>query len=171
MKIRLNKYIANSGFCNRKDADTYIESGLVTVNKIVIKKLGYKINTTDLVQLKGRIIKSEKNRYFLLNKPKNYCFDDTTQNNSSKINLIKKFCQETVYPAYHLKKNESGLLLFTNDQNLTVKLNNNLKCIKCIFQISLKKEINETDFDDLLNDLRLNKKKKKRFYLLCGKRK
>ena len=104
-KIRLNKFISNSGFCSRREADKFIEAGVITVNGKGITKLGYKVNLTDIIKFNNQKVNSEKFRYLVLNKPKNYTTkiqDD--KKNLSVMDLISSACKETVYPTYKLSK-------------------------------------------------------------------
>lgn len=160
MKIRLNKFIANTGICSRREADKYIEAGVITVNNIPIKKLGSKINSTDIVKFNGEKITSDISRYILLNKPKNYSLKDGTPKHRSVSALIKNACKEVVFPINKLNNLETGLLLFTNDRELIKKLNNPVKKIKTIYHITLNKVLNEVDLNRLLKGVILNGKKR-----------
>ena len=122
-ETRLNKYIANSGVCSRRDADKLIESGQVTVNGKVIKEMGHKVQPKDLVKFKGRKLNPEKKQYILLNKPKG--FITTTSDPKGRrtvMELIKNACDEQVFPVGRLDRASTGLLLFTNDGELAKKL-------------------------------------------------
>ncbi|MDC1069408.1 S4 domain-containing protein, partial [Flavobacteriales bacterium] len=122
-KIRLNKFIANSGICSRREADQFIEAGVITVNGIGITEMGYRISPTDVVKFNNQKIKTDTLRYFLLNKPKNYSgrIESGTQT-SSVMSLISSACKERIYPIDKLNKSETGLLLFTNDTELAKKI-------------------------------------------------
>ncbi len=145
-KIRLNKFISNSGICSRREADKFIEAGVVTVNGIGITQMGYRIGPNDIVKFNSQEIKSEKFRYILLNKPKNYSskLDIKTQK-ISVMNLISSACKEHVFPIEKLNKSETGLLIFTNDNVLAKKLSNKKKLIKSIYQITLDKNLTQID--------------------------
>ena len=160
MKIRLNKFIANSGICSRREADKYIEAGVITVNNIPIKKLGHKINPTDLVKFNGEKITLDTYRYILLNKPKNYSLKDGMPKHRSVSALIKNACKEAVVPINKLNNLETGILLFTNDRELIKKLNNPVKKIKTIYHITLNKVLTESDLNHLIKGVMLNGKKK-----------
>ena len=160
MKIRLNKFIANAGICSRREADKYIEAGVITVNNIPVKKLGYKINTTDVVKFNGEKITLDVYRYILLNKPKNYSLKDGMPKHRSVSALIKNACKEAVFPLNKLNNLETGLLLFTNDQDLIKKLNNPIKKIKTIYHITLNKVLDEIDLNQLRKGVVLNGKKR-----------
>ncbi len=135
-KIRLNKFIANSGLCSRRDADRLISSGTVTVNGEKIIQVGSQIESTDIVEVNGKRISSEKLKYVLLNKAKN--------NNTTK-KIIKKTYQEAIVAVDKLAEIESGVLLFTNDENLKNKLENSKRPIKSIYHISLDKAFKKKD--------------------------
>ena len=146
-KIRLNKFISNSGICSRRDADKFIEAGVVTVNGVGITQMGYRVNPNDIIKFNSQEIKSEKLQYILLNKPKNYSsrIDVKTQK-TSVMNLISSACKEHVFPVEKLNKSETGLLIFTNDRDLAKKLSNKKKLIKSIYQITLDKNLTQIDF-------------------------
>ena len=104
-KIRLNKFISNSGICSRREADKFIEAGVVTVNGIAITKMGYKINPTDLVKFNSQKVKSETLRYVLLNKPKNYSVRESSRiQEKSVLSLVLSACKEKIYPIDRLNK-------------------------------------------------------------------
>jgi len=135
-KIRLNKFIANSGLCSRRNADNLIKSGAVTVNGGGIVELGTKVEVTDIIKINGKRLKSEKLKYVLLNKAKT--------NNLTKT-IIKKAYKESIIPVDKLTEMESGLLLLTNDKDLKNKLEDRKKSIKSVYHISLDKEFKEKD--------------------------
>ena len=146
-ETRLNKYIANSGVCSRRDADKLIESGQVTVNGKVIKEMGHKVQPKDLVKFKGRKLNPEKKQYILLNKPKG--FITTTSDPKGRrtvMELIKNACDEQVFPVGRLDRASTGLLLFTNDGELAKKLTHPSSKIKKLYQVSLDKPITKNDF-------------------------
>src|SRR5690606_25043984 len=119
-EIRLNKYIANSGICSRREADLYITSGNVKVNGEVIMELGYKVKTTDKVVFDGVLLNIEKKEYVLLNKPKNFSTSaNATQNNV--VNLISGASKSKLLPVGRMDSTTTGLLLFTNDNDLITK--------------------------------------------------
>ena len=122
-KVRLNKYIANSGICSRREADKFIEAGVVTVNGIGVTEMGFRVLPSDIVKFNDQKIKTDVLRYILLNKPKNYSgrVESGTQT-SSVMSLISSACKERIFPIDKLNKSETGLLLFTNDTDLAKKL-------------------------------------------------
>lgn len=121
--VRINKYIADAGVCSRREADKLIAAGEITVNGEVVTELGLKVNLTDTVKYKGKALKKERFIYILLNKPKDYI---TTTNDEigrkTVLELIEGACSERVYPVGRLDRNTTGLLLFTNDGELTKRL-------------------------------------------------
>jgi 23S rRNA pseudouridine2605 synthase len=135
-RIRLNKFIANSGLCSRRDADSLIKSGTVTVNGEKIIQLGTKVEVTDIIKINGKRLKSERLKYVLLNKAKT--------NNLTKT-IIKKAYKESIIPVDKLTEIESGLLLLTNDKDLKNKLEDKKKSVKSVYHISLDKEFKEKD--------------------------
>ena len=158
-KIRLNKLIANSGICSRRDADKFIAAGIVTVNGKGITKMGVKVSTTDVVKFNGVRLKSDTHRYVLLNKPKNYSGRaDSSIKNNTIMRLIQGACKEHVFPVDKLNKMETGLLLFTNDTSLAKKISSNKQKIKAIYQITLDKKLDHTDFKKIKKGISINGK-------------
>lgn len=148
--IRLNKYIANSGACSRREADVYIQSGNVKVNGNVVTELGYKVLLTDEVIFDGATISPEKKVYVLLNKPKNFTTStDTTGENRNVFELIKPAATATLKPVGRMDKNTMGLLLFTNDNDVLVKFNQpNQKSFK-IYHVTLDKNLKFEDLEKI----------------------
>ncbi len=148
--IRLNKYIANAGICSRREADKYIQAGVVTVNGKVITELGYKVKPTDEVKFGGERIKPEKKVYLLLNKPKGYTTTvEDPHADKTVMQLIKDCCKERVYPVGRLDKNTTGVLLFTNDGELAKKLTHPSHKIEKVYVVTLDKNFKTPDFDQL----------------------
>lgn len=155
-KIRLNKYIAQSGICSRRDADVYIRQGKVEVNNKIIRELGIKVSIDDQIKLNGKLINPEKKVYILLNKPKD-CVT-TVHDPHAKItvlDLVKNACNERIYPVGRLDRNTTGVLLLTNDGKLAEQLThpsyNKLK----IYHVFLDKKLIQSDFDKLLQGFEL----------------
>ncbi len=144
--IRLNKYIANSGLCSRREADEFIKQGLVTVNSKVVSELGTKVSEKDVIKFKGKLLMKERKVYVLLNKPKDYI---TTAGDpyAKKIvfDLLKYACKERIYPVGRLDRMTTGVLLLTNDGDLTKKLTHPKFNKKKIYHISLDKNLKRTD--------------------------
>ncbi len=155
-RIRLNKYIANSGVCSRREADRLIEAGAVQVNGKIVTELGTKISSTDKVMYGDQTISREKPRYILLNKPKGYITTvDDPEKRKTVMALIQGACKERVYPVGRLDRNTTGLLLFTNDGNIAKKLTHPRYGIKKIYHVELDKNLTKTDFSKILDGLKL----------------
>jgi 23S rRNA pseudouridine2605 synthase len=155
-EIRLNKYIANSGICSRREADKLIAEGKVKVNKKVVTEMGYKVKPTDHVYFEGNPVKREKLVYLLLNKPKDFITTmDDPENRKTVMNLVKSACDERIYPVGRLDRNTTGLLLFTNDGELAKRLTHPSHKVKKIYQAELDKPITEDDFNKIADGLTL----------------
>jgi 23S rRNA pseudouridine2605 synthase len=140
--IRLNKFISNAGICSRREADELIKAGAVTVNGKVVTEMGYKIKRTDLVNYGGQGLKPERQVYILLNKPKDYITtSDDPQERRTVMELIKGACKERVYPVGRLDRNTTGLLLLTNDGELTDKITHPSFKQKKIYHVELDKPV------------------------------
>jgi 23S rRNA pseudouridine2605 synthase len=158
--IRLNKYISNSGVCSRREADDLIAMGLITVNGKVVTELGYKVRITDDVRHDGKRLKAEKPVYILLNKPKGFITTtDDPQDRNTVMNLIEGACRERVYPVGRLDRNTSGLLLLTNDGDLTEKLSHPSHNVKKIYKAELDRPLTKADFQKLRDGVRLEEGK------------
>lgn len=155
--VRLNKFIANAGVCSRREADKLIESGIITVNGIVVKELGTKILPTDKVQYDNQVLKSEKKYYVLLNKPKGYITTtDDPFDRKTVMFLVKNACKERIYPVGRLDRNTTGLLLLTNDGDLAKKLTHPKYQIKKLYHIVLDKNLKTTDFKQIADGIKLD---------------
>lgn len=155
-EIRLNKYISNSGICSRREADTLIQKGEIKVNGEVITEMGYKVQKTDRVSYKGKLINPEKPVYLLLNKPKDFITTtDDPMERKTVMSLIANACEERVFPVGRLDRNTTGLLLFTNDGELAAKLSHPSNNIKKIYQVTLDKPITHADEEAILEGLNL----------------
>jgi 23S rRNA pseudouridine2605 synthase len=154
--IRLNKYISNSGICSRREADMHISAGAVSVNGKVITELGYKVKPEDVVSFGGETLRKEKPVYLLLNKPKDYI---TTVDDPSKrktvMELIKGACKERVYPVGRLDRNTTGLLLLTNDGDLTKKLTHPKHGVKKIYHVETDKAVKKGDLQKMIEGIEL----------------
>jgi len=149
-QIRLNKYIANSGICSRREADNLIQSGVVKVNGIIVNELGSKVNATDKVQIGEQTLRTEKLQYVLLNKPKGFIttMDDPFERNTV-IELVKNACKERIYPVGRLDRNTTGLLLFSNDGELTKKLTHPSHKVKKLYHVHLDKALSQNDLKEI----------------------
>ncbi|GGD90101.1 pseudouridine synthase [Planktosalinus lacus] len=149
-EIRLNKYIANSGMCSRREADLYISTGQVQVNGQVVTEMGHKVKLTDEVKFDGRRISPEKKEYILLNKPKG--FDTSTKEETlhkSAVGLVANASKYKLVPVGRLQRNTTGLLLFTNDHDMQKKLTDTGLMIRKIYQVSLDKNLKFEDFQKI----------------------
>ncbi len=147
-EIRLNRYVANAGICSRREADTYIAAGSVSVNGKVITEMGYKVKLSDDVRFDGRKLNPEKKEYILLNKPKN--FITTTSDEKGRrtvMELVSNASKSRLLPVGRLDRNTTGLLVFTNDGDLTKKLTHPTYGVRKIYHVHLDKNL-------ALNDLR-----------------
>lgn len=153
----LNKYIAHSGLCSRRDAADVVKQGDVQVNDKVITEPGYKVSDTDIVKVKGKKIAPTKDYvYILLNKPKDYITtSDDPQGRKTVLDLIKHATKERVYPVGRLDRNTSGVLLFTNDGDLAQTLSHPKHEIKKIYEVKLDKPLTKGDFDKILAGITL----------------
>lgn len=145
-EIRLNKYIANSGLCSRREADENISIGLVTVNGSVITEMGYKVKPTDMVRFDGRRINPEPKTYVLLNKPKGFATTTAEGKGRTVMDLVANATNARIKPIGRLGRNSLGLLLFTNDDEITQKFTNSKNGVARLFQIELDKNLK---FEDL----------------------
>jgi len=159
LTIRLNKFIAKSGLCSRREADTFINNGRVSVNDIVIKKMGTLVNKNDLVKVDNKRIFPEKKIYILLNKPKDFITTNKdTHNRKIVINLIKGV-KERIFPVGRLDRNTTGLLLLTNDGELEKKLIHPSHKIKKIYSIELDKPITKHDLNKIIEGIKIDNEK------------
>ncbi|GAB4298104.1 MAG: hypothetical protein Kow0068_22100 [Marinilabiliales bacterium] len=155
--IRLNKFIANSGICSRREADEYIKAGLVKVNGKIITELGTKISKSDKVLFNDKPIRPEKKVYILLNKPKDYITTvDDPNAEKTVMHLIKGACRERVYPVGRLDRNTTGVLLFTNDGELAKKLTHPKYNRKKIYHVFLDKAITASDMKRIVEGIVLD---------------
>ena len=155
-ETRLNKYIANAGICSRREADTYIQAGVVTINGEVVTELGTKVKPGDEVRFGGELINPEKLVYILLNKPKNCVTTlDDPEERQTVMDLVKDACPERIYPVGRLDRNTTGLLLLTNDGDLTKKLTHPSYEKKKIYQVETDKNISKADLQAMADGIEL----------------
>lgn len=145
-EIRLNKYIANSGMCSRREADENIAIGLVSVNGKVITEMGYKVKRTDEVRFDGRRITPEAKAYVLLNKPKGFATTNSEGKGRTVMDLVANASKSNIKPIGRLGRNSLGLLLFTNDETVVQKFTNSKNGVARLFQVELDKNLK---FEDL----------------------
>ena len=156
--VRLNKFIANSGICSRREADTYIETGLVTVNGERVTELGTKIDPVrDDVRFNGQRIRGEKKVYLVMNKPKDFVttLSDPHADKTVMDLISKSLCPERVFPVGRLDKATTGVLLLTNDGDLTEKLTHPKHEVRKIYHATLDKNLKKEDFDKILEGIEL----------------
>ena len=155
-EIRLNRFISQSGVCSRREADDFILAGVVTVNGQVVTELGTKILPTDEVRFHDEKLQGEKNVYLVLNKPKGYVTSlDDPHAEKTVMDLVKNACTERVYPVGRLDKNSLGLLLITNDGDITRQLTHPSYRKKKIYQVTLDKALTRADMDSLTEGITL----------------
>jgi len=144
--MRLNQYLAHAGICSRREADNLIASGVVMINGSIVTELGTKVNPGDTVQYGGDTISGERKVYLLLNKPKGYIstFDDPEDRNTV-MDLVKNACKERIYPVGRLDRNTTGLLLFTNDGEMTKKLTHPKYGVRKVYHIQLEQPLTRAD--------------------------
>ncbi len=154
--IRLNKYIANSGVCSRRQADELIEKGKIKVNGKIISDLGFKVKNSDIIEYKGKKLKGEKNVYIVMNKPKNYITTiKDPQNRKTVMDLFNGMIKERIYPVGRLDRNTTGVLLFTNDGDLTRKLTHPSKKITKTYLATLNKAVTKNDIFKIVQGIEL----------------
>lgn len=149
-EIRLNKYIANSGVCSRREADIYIESGNVMVNGEVVTEMGYKVKPGDIVKFDGASITPEKRVYVLLNKPKNFSTSgDEFRNSENVLNLVKNASKSQLQAVGRMDKTTTGLLLFTNDNEMLTKFTAPNQRSSKLYHVSLDKNLKFEDLEKI----------------------
>lgn len=155
-KIRLNRFIANAGICSRREADTLISEGVVELNGEICTELGTKVSFSDTVKVNGKRIEGEKKKYLLLNKPKDYITTmDDEKGRKTVLDLVDRACPERIYPVGRLDRATTGLLLFTNDGQMTKKLTHPSSNIKKIYQVALDKNMTQKDMVRLVEGVEL----------------
>ena len=144
--IRLNKYLANAGICSRREADDFIQAGVITVNGEVVDNLGAKVLPTDKVMFHDQPVRREHKVYILLNKPKNtVTTTDDPQERHTVLDIVRNACAERIYPVGRLDRNTTGVLLLTNDGDLAAKLTHPKFEKKKIYSATLDRDLEEAD--------------------------
>ena len=155
--IRLNKFIANSGVCSRREADELIMAGVVTVNGEVVTELGTKVNiNTDDIRFNGERLKGENKVYIVMNKPKGYVTTASDPHADKTVMDLLKGCPTRVFPVGRLDKNTTGVLMFTNDGEIAEKLTHPSYDKKKIYQVSLDSKLRQDDYEKILSGVELN---------------
>lgn len=155
--VRLNKFLANAGICSRREADEFIQAGVVTVNGQVVTELGTKVLRTDEVKFHDQPVKMEKKVYVLLNKPKDcVTTSDDPQQRKTVMDLVKDACPERIYPVGRLDRNTTGVLLLTNDGDLASKLTHPKFLKKKIYHVFLDKNVTAHDMQQIATGITLD---------------
>jgi 23S rRNA pseudouridine2605 synthase len=148
--VRLNKFIAHAGVCSRRDADSLIRSGMIKVNNTVVIEMGFQVKQGDKVHYGEKLLSAEKTVYVLLNKPRDFI---TTTNDPMErktvMSLVEKAANERIYPVGRLDRNTTGLLLLTNDGELSKKLTHPSHEVSKVYQVTLDLPLNPKDLDVL----------------------
>lgn len=154
--VRLNRFIANSGVCSRREADTLIQAGVVTVNGEVVTELGTKVNIhDDDIRFNGERLMGEEKVYLIMNKPKGYVTTASDPHAEKTVIDLLKGCSSRVYPVGRLDKNTTGVLLLTNDGEIAERLTHPSYDKKKIYQVSLDRELSEEDYHKILEGVSL----------------
>ena len=154
--IRLNKFLANAGVCSRREADEFIQAGVVTVNGQVVTELGTKVLRTDEIRFHDSPVNIEKKVYVLLNKPKDYVTtSDDPQQRKTVMDLVKDACPERIYPVGRLDRNTTGVLLLTNDGDLASKLTHPKYLKKKIYHVYLDHNVTAHDLQQIAEGITL----------------
>ncbi len=155
-QIRLNKFLANAGLCSRREADEFIQQGLVKVNGNVVTELGTKIGHADIVEYNDKPVVLESKCYILLNKPKDcVTTSDDPNGRTTVLDLVKGACEERIYPVGRLDRNTTGVLLLTNDGDLASKLTHPKYVKKKIYHVWTDKDIAEEDMQRIADGIEL----------------
>lgn len=157
-EIRLNKYIANSGICSRRDADMHISIGGVTVNGKIITEMGYKVKLEDDVRFDGSRVSPEKKAYVLLNKPKGFATTTSEGKGRTVMDLVANATNSRIKPIGRLGRNSTGLLLFTNDDTIHAKFTNSKNGVGRLFQVELDKNLKYEDLKQIKEGFKIDGK-------------
>lgn len=152
-EVRLNKYIANSGICSRREADTFIQAGVVTVNGEVVTELGTKVNVLkDEIKFNGELLKGEQKVYIVMNKPKGFVTSTSDPHAEKTVMDLLRGCKVRVFPVGRLDKNTTGVLMFTNDGEIAEQLTHPQYNKKKIYQVILDKPLEDADKDKIVGE-------------------
>ena len=155
--IRLNKYIANSGVCSRREADELIKNGAITVNGAIVTEMGIKVKLDDVIMYGDERLRNEKKVYILLNKPKDYITtSDDPQERRIVTDLVRNACKERVFPVGRLDRNTTGLLLLTNDGDMAKKLTHPRHGVRKLYHVHLDKPLTRSDLDQIAQGVKLD---------------
>jgi 23S rRNA pseudouridine2605 synthase len=154
--MRLNRFIANAGVCSRREADKYIAAGLVTINGKQVNELGTRVNPGDEVRFDGQKLNAEKKVYLLLNKPKDFVTTtDDPHADRTVMDIVRNACEERIYPVGRLDRNTTGLLLFTNDGDMSKKLTHPSHNMRKVYQVSLDKVVSRNHLEMIAEGIEL----------------
>ncbi|HRZ98592.1 MAG TPA: pseudouridine synthase, partial [Paludibacter sp.] len=158
--VRLNKFLANAGICSRREADEFIQAGVISVNGEIVNELGVKVMHSDKIMFHNQLVRSERKVYILLNKPKD-CVTTTedTHDRLTVIDIVKNACSERIYPVGRLDRNTTGVILLTNDGDLASKLTHPKYDKKKIYHTTLDKPLETADFETILAGVMLDDEK------------
>lgn len=154
--IRLNRFISNAGVCSRREADSLIQKGLITVNGQVVTDMGTKVRLTDEVMYEGKLLNPERKVYLLLNKPRGCVTTlDDPHAERTVMDLVRNACSERIYPVGRLDRETTGVLLFTNDGELAKKLTHPSYERKKVYHVFLDKELDPADLTKIRSGIEL----------------
>lgn len=154
--VRLNKFLANAGICSRREADEFIQAGVISVNGEIVTELGTKVMHTDKIMFHNQPVRSERKVYLLLNKPKDcVTTSEDTHDRMTVLDLVKNACSERIYPVGRLDRNTTGVILLTNDGDLASKLTHPKYDKKKIYHVALDKALEAKDFESVLAGVQL----------------
>jgi len=157
-EMRLNKYIANSGVCSRRDADVHIATGLVSVNGKIVTEMGYKVKLEDEVRYDGSRINPEKKAYVLLNKPKGFATTTSEYKGKTVMDLVANATPSRIKPIGRLGRNSTGLLLFTNDEKVVSRFTSSNKGVERLFHLELASNLKLDDLKKIREGIRIEGK-------------
>jgi len=155
--VRLNKFLANAGICSRREADEFIQAGVISVNGDIVSELGVKVLPTDKVMFHNQLVRTERKVYILLNKPKDCVTTaEDTHDRLTVVDLVKNACSERIYPVGRLDRNTTGVILLTNDGDLASRLTHPKYDKKKIYHATLDKPLQKEDFEIVLSGVTLD---------------
>lgn len=156
-EIRLNRYIANAGICSRREADKYIAAGLVTVNNNTVTEMGVKVKMTDDIRFDGRRLNPQRKVFVLLNKPKGFVTTtDDPKAGRTVMDLIRDACSERIYPVGRLDADTTGVLLFTNDGELSDRLTHPSHRVKKVYHVTLDQPVTKNQILQIAEGIELD---------------
>lgn len=154
--VRLNKFLANAGICSRREADEYIQAGVISVNGQIVQELGVKVLPTDKIMFHDQTVQSERKIYLLLNKPKDFVTTvDDPKERKTVLDLVKSACRERIYPVGRLDRSTTGVLLLTNDGDLASKLTHPKYNKKKIYHVYLDRPLTKADMEQIVKGIEL----------------